>query len=69
MSEASIHACKCSGCHIMAFEGDFVIYDEIMAPLYNDTTPNTSTNATHMISIDDDDNHVRKVAKHSCIRK
>ena len=41
-----------------------------MAPFCTDTTPNTSTNATRIVSIDDDDDdHVRKVAKRSCISK
>ena len=49
MPRASIHACKRSRHHVVEFEGDFMIFDSIIAPLCNDTnTPSPQQQHPHM---------------------
>ena len=66
---ASIHACKKSGRHIVAFEGDSTIFDAILSPLCKGTPLLTQGSIPHITSLVDEDELVWKVAKRSRISK
>lgn len=70
MSCKSIHACKCSGRHIMAFEEDYAIFVAIVASCIVSTAlafAHVGRNAS--LDDDDDDGPIRKVVKRSRISK
>ena len=64
MAGASIHACRNSGRHLVAYEEDSALFDAILSPL-SDPLPTTSVGGfmPHNASIDSDEEHVKKVAR------
>jgi hypothetical protein len=55
MSSASFRTSKHSGCHIVAFEEDFAIFDATIVPLCNINATLASIHEGHNTSVDDDD--------------
>ena len=64
-----LHACKRSGCHLVAIVGDFAIFKAIMAPLGDDNPMVTCGSAPHTTNLADDEEPIWKVAKRPCINK
>ena len=63
---ASIHACRRSGRHLVAFEKDSAIFDAILAPLC-DSLPPPLVHGLQSVSMacEDDDEPIRKVPRKS----
>ena len=68
MAGASIHACRNSGRHLVAYEEDSALFDAILSPL-SDPLPTASVGGfmPHSASIDSDEEHVKKVARKKSI--
>lgn len=64
MAGASIHACRNSGRHLVAYEEDSALFDVILSPL-SDPLPTASVGGfmPHSASIDSDEEPVKKVAR------
>ena len=60
---ASIHACRRSGRHLVAFEKDSAIFDAILAPLCDSLPPAI----LHSLACEDDDESIQKVPRKSCL--
>lgn len=52
---ATIKACKLSGCHLVAYEGDKAIFDDILASMCYAPPPSSSALASHTLAFDNDD--------------
>ena len=66
----SIHACRWSVRHLVAYEGDSAIYDVVLAPwCYAPPSPLYFVSGAHSHSLADEYAPIRKVAKCSCISK
>ena len=65
---ASIHACRCSGRHLVAFERDSAIFDAVLTPLC-DSLPPPIVHGFQSINMacEDDDEPIRKVPRKSCL--
>ena len=63
---ASIHACRCSGRHLVVFERDSAIFDAILTPLC-DSLPPPIVHGFQSINMtcEDDDEPIRKVPRKS----
>jgi hypothetical protein len=61
---ASIHACRNSVRHLVAYEEDFALFDAILSSL-SDPLPNASIGGfmPHNASIDSDEDHVKVARK------
>jgi hypothetical protein len=64
LAGASIHACKNSGRHLVAYEEDSALFDAILSPL-SDSPPIGSVGGfmPYNASIDSDEEPVTKVAR------
>lgn len=55
---ASIHACQCSGRHLVAFERDIITFNAILAPLRDPTpSPLIGNSQSTNIDVEDDEEH------------
>lgn len=61
--------CKHRGRHFVATERDYAIFNAILVPLCNVIPLATRASVPHNINFADDDVHVWKVAKCSCVNK
>ena len=63
---ASIHACRRSGRHLVAFERDSAIFNAILAPL-SDSLPPPIVHGLQSLNMacDDDEEPIRKVPRRS----
>jgi len=63
---ASIHACRRSGRHLVAFERDSAIFNAILAPL-SDSLPPPIVHGLQSLNMtcEDDDEPIRKVPRKS----
>lgn len=61
---ASIHACRRSGRHVVAFESDPIIFEAVLAPLRDAALPaSIVVPATNTALFDEDEVPIRHVAK------
>jgi hypothetical protein len=67
---ASIHACRRSGRHLVAFESDPFIFEAVLTPL-QDAAPSASTAvpSTEATLFDEDEVPIRQVAKRNRLSK
>jgi hypothetical protein len=63
---ASIHACRCSGRHLVAFERDSAIFDAVLTPLCDSLPPPIVHDFQSInMACEDDDEPIRKVPRKS----